>query len=85
MKKKKFIKNLLLIIIFIILVIIFVITKPTKEKEVTLDDKLINIGYTQSDITTLQNDNIKKLLLKYEYNKNYILIINNENFQSDKL
>lgn len=88
MKKKKLKK---LIILLIIIAAIFTITfmifkKPNKVINITNEQKLINLGYTNDDISIIKAKNVNtKLLLSYDYNKIYIDIIKNDNFKVENL
>lgn len=87
--KKKPVLVLVCCIILIIVISIFTIkTINEVNYRKTIEYKLLNIGYSKDEITTLEkktNDTFMNSLLDKEYDKMYLEIVNEKYFINDKI
>lgn len=77
-------KKIILLIPFI-LIIFILIFNPFKSKELSLDDKLNDLGYTKEEIKIINELNNPSIILNYDYNTNIINIIKNKNFKEENI
>ena len=83
MKKRKLkIKNVLLVLILIIILVLFLLLLSNRN-----DKSLKSIGYSEIEIEQIEKltKNELDLIYKYDYNENLIYIIENENYNPNKL
>lgn len=54
-------------------------------KELTIDQEIINLGYSDNDLKIINKLKNKDIILNYDYNKNILNMINNENFKEENM
>jgi len=80
-------KILIILTIIIILIIgslgIYKLIEFNKPKELTIEEKIINHGYSENDLKIINKLKNKNIILNYDYNEKILNIIQNENFKEE--